>query len=91
MDSAVYKDAVVHYTTALTLDPLSTYFLAKRSEARAAIGSWQDSLQDADAVRISLFRLEQRINVIPGDQTRPVISTWLRKKACSTTWRSPLR
>ncbi|KAH0826106.1 hypothetical protein J3R83DRAFT_5865, partial [Lanmaoa asiatica] len=49
MDSTSYEDAIVHYTTALTLDPLSTDLLTKRSKARAGIGSWQDSLVDANA------------------------------------------
>ncbi|KAG8217956.1 hypothetical protein J3R82DRAFT_6127 [Butyriboletus roseoflavus] len=49
MHTALYKDADVHYTTALSLEPSSTDLLTKRSEARAAIGSWQDSLKDADA------------------------------------------
>ena len=53
MDSASYEDAVAHYSTALSLDPLSAVLLTKRSKARAGIGSWQDSLQDADAVRVS--------------------------------------
>ena len=53
MDSASYDDAVVHYTTALTLDALSTDLLTKRSKARARIGSWEDSLEDADAVSVS--------------------------------------
>ncbi|KAI9461362.1 hypothetical protein HD554DRAFT_1521317 [Boletus coccyginus] len=49
MDSASYKDAVAHYSTALSLGPLSAVLLAKRSKAQAGIGLWQDSLQDADA------------------------------------------
>ena len=53
MDSASYEDAVAHYSTALSLDPLSAVLLIKRSKAHARIGSWQDSLEDADAVRVS--------------------------------------
>ncbi|KAH0831376.1 hypothetical protein J3R83DRAFT_14039 [Lanmaoa asiatica] len=49
MDSASNEDAVVHYTTALTLDPLSTDLLVKRSKVRAEIESWADALEDADA------------------------------------------
>ncbi|KAI9571574.1 hypothetical protein HD554DRAFT_2168842 [Boletus coccyginus] len=49
MDSSSYEGAVAHYSTALTLDPLSVVLLTKRSRARAGIGSWQDSLEDADA------------------------------------------
>ncbi|KAI9571736.1 hypothetical protein HD554DRAFT_2312047 [Boletus coccyginus] len=49
MDSASYKDAVVYYTTALSLDPLSADLLIKRSKARAGIELWEDSLEDADA------------------------------------------
>ena len=53
MDSASYEDAVAHYSTALSLDPLSAVLLTKRSKARAGIGSWEDSLQDANAVCVS--------------------------------------
>ena len=53
MDSASYEDAIIHYTTALTLDPLSTDLLTNRSKARAQIGSWEVSLEDADSVRVS--------------------------------------
>ncbi|KAI9571578.1 hypothetical protein HD554DRAFT_2036523 [Boletus coccyginus] len=49
MDSSSYEDAVAHYSTAMTLDPLSAVLLTKRSRARAGVGSWQDSLEDADA------------------------------------------
>ncbi|KAI9571750.1 hypothetical protein HD554DRAFT_1817238 [Boletus coccyginus] len=49
MDSASYEDAVARYSTALSLDPSSAVLLTKRSRARAGIGSWQYSLQDADA------------------------------------------
>ncbi|KAI9571738.1 hypothetical protein HD554DRAFT_2073590 [Boletus coccyginus] len=53
MDSASYEDAVAHYSTALSLDPLSVDLLTKRSKARAGNGTWEDSLQDANAVRVS--------------------------------------
>ncbi|KAH0829008.1 hypothetical protein J3R83DRAFT_2460, partial [Lanmaoa asiatica] len=49
MDSTSYAAAAVHYTTALTLDPFSADLLTKRSKARAGIGLWKDSLEDADA------------------------------------------
>ncbi|KAI9571085.1 hypothetical protein HD554DRAFT_2214537, partial [Boletus coccyginus] len=48
-NSASYEDAVAHYSTALSLDPLSAVLLTKRSKARAGMGSWEDSLQDANA------------------------------------------
>ncbi|KAI9456194.1 hypothetical protein HD554DRAFT_2042635 [Boletus coccyginus] len=54
MGSASYEDAVVHYSTALNLDPLSAVLLTKQSRAR------DGSLQDADA---------QIINTHLGDQT----------------------
>ncbi|KAI9571008.1 hypothetical protein HD554DRAFT_235454 [Boletus coccyginus] len=50
MDSASYEDAVAYYSTALSLDPFSAVLLTKRSKARAGMGSWEDSLQDANAV-----------------------------------------
>ncbi|KAI9571077.1 WD40-repeat-containing domain protein [Boletus coccyginus] len=43
MGSASYEDAVVHYSTALNLDPLSAVLLTKQSRAR------DGSLQDANA------------------------------------------
>ncbi|KAI9456171.1 hypothetical protein HD554DRAFT_213938 [Boletus coccyginus] len=49
MDSASYDDAAAHYSTALSLDPLSAVLLTKRSKARAGMGSWEYSLQDANA------------------------------------------
>ncbi|KAI9571074.1 hypothetical protein HD554DRAFT_244710 [Boletus coccyginus] len=49
MDFASYEDAVAHYSTALSLDPLSAVLLTKQSKARAQMGSWEDSLQDANA------------------------------------------
>jgi len=52
MDSTSYEDAVTHYSTALSLDPMSADLLTKQSKARAGIGSWQDSLEDADVVRV---------------------------------------
>ncbi|KAI9459274.1 hypothetical protein HD554DRAFT_2137412 [Boletus coccyginus] len=42
MDSASYEDAVAHYSTALSLDPLSAVLLTKQSKAR------DGSLQDAN-------------------------------------------
>jgi len=59
MDSRSYEDAVAHYSTALSLDPLSVDLLMKRSKARAGSGSWEGSLEDADAVRVSYFTQEQ--------------------------------
>ncbi|KAI9571644.1 hypothetical protein HD554DRAFT_1800783 [Boletus coccyginus] len=49
MDSASHKEAVAHYSIALSLDPLSADLFTKRSKARAGMGSWEDSLLDADA------------------------------------------
>ncbi|KAI9567616.1 hypothetical protein HD554DRAFT_924007 [Boletus coccyginus] len=58
MDSASYEDAVAHYSTALSLDPLSAVLLTKRSKARAQMGSWEDSLLDADAaIKLDLSSL----------------------------------
>ncbi|KAI9455533.1 histidine phosphatase superfamily-domain-containing protein [Boletus coccyginus] len=44
MDSALYEDAVAHYSTALGLDPSSEVLSTKRRKARAGIGSWEDSI-----------------------------------------------
>jgi len=51
LDSASYEDAAAHYSSALSLDPSSVVLMTKRSRARAGMGSWEDSLQDANAVR----------------------------------------
>jgi len=53
MDSASFEDGVVHYSAALSLDPLSADLFIKRSKARAGTRTWQKSLGDADAVRVS--------------------------------------
>ena len=46
-----FDEAVFQYSTALSLDPLtSQILLAKRSKAHAAMGSWQDALNDANEV-----------------------------------------
>ncbi|KAI9571749.1 hypothetical protein HD554DRAFT_1817876 [Boletus coccyginus] len=64
MGSASYEDAVAHYSTALSLSPLSADLLAKRNKARVGNGSCEDSLQDANAaIKLdpsSLFGHEKR-------------------------------
>ncbi|KAI9571053.1 hypothetical protein HD554DRAFT_2169413 [Boletus coccyginus] len=42
MDSASYEDVAAHYSTALSLDPISAILLTKQSKAQAGIGSWED-------------------------------------------------
>ncbi|KAI9461112.1 hypothetical protein HD554DRAFT_2196679 [Boletus coccyginus] len=70
IDSASYEDAVAHYSMALTLGPLSAVLLTKRSRARAGIGSWQDSLEDAEAaIKLkpsSLFGHERKYAALLG-------------------------
>ena len=51
MNARQYDIAVSQYSTALSLDPpTSQVLLAKRSKARAGMGSWQDALNDANEV-----------------------------------------
>ncbi|KAH0832421.1 hypothetical protein J3R83DRAFT_13461, partial [Lanmaoa asiatica] len=49
MDSAAHRDAAAYYSSALTLDPLSTDVLDRRSRAHAAMGDWEAALEDANA------------------------------------------
>ena len=56
-----YDEAVSWYSTALSLDPpTSPMLLAKRSKARAGMGSWQDALNDANEV-LHLFPAQDRL------------------------------
>ena len=51
MNTRQYDEAVSQYSIALSLDPpTSQILLVKRSKARAGMGSWQDTLDDADEV-----------------------------------------
>ena len=52
-DTAVHSqnhnEAVIHYSDALSLNPQNpSNILYKRSKAQSLVGSWQDSLLDAD-------------------------------------------
>ena len=51
MSARQFNEAVFRYSTALSLDPPTLpVVLAKRSKARAGMGSWQDALNDANEV-----------------------------------------
>ena len=53
IDSQNHKQAVKHYSDALLLDPQNPNdILYKRSKAQSLVGSWQDSLLDADKARV---------------------------------------
>lgn len=53
--SKKYDDAIGQYSFALSLDPPNKAGLfIKRSKARAAMGSWQEALDDADMVWLLL-------------------------------------
>lgn len=55
MHSKNYDDAIAQYTAALAINPaplLAATLFVKRSEARAASCLWEDSLKDADEVRV---------------------------------------
>ena len=49
VDSQNHSEAVKHYSDALSLNPQNrSDILYKRSRAQLLVGSWQDSLFDAD-------------------------------------------
>jgi hypothetical protein len=54
MSARKFLEAVSWYSAALSLDPPTLWSLpvlfAKRSKARAGMGSWQDALNDANEV-----------------------------------------
>ena len=54
MSARKFDEAVSRYSAALSLDPSTLrslpVLLAKRSKARAAMGSWQDAINDANEV-----------------------------------------
>ena len=51
MSGRQYDEAVSQYSTALSLEPPTPQvLLAKRSKARAGMGSWEDALNDANEV-----------------------------------------
>ena len=57
VDSQNYHEAVKRYSDALSLNPQNlSDILYKRSRAQSLVGSWQDSLLDADKARV-LFEL----------------------------------
>ena len=55
MDSAAHDDAAAYYSSILTLDPLSTDALIKRSKAHGAMDDWEAALKDANAVCVARF------------------------------------
>lgn len=59
LDSAAHRDAVAYYSSALTLEPLSTDVPIKRSRAYAALGDWEAALKDANAVCVVSFFIPQ--------------------------------
>ena len=51
-----YSEAITHYSAALTMGPTAREgILVKRSNAHAAMGAWNDALNDADEVRSLLY------------------------------------
>lgn len=51
VNSQNYREATEHFSTLLSLDPVSPIeILIKRSSARASMNSWEDALSDADEV-----------------------------------------
>ena len=58
-DAKRYDEAVLHYTTALSLNPPSLQgILIKRSKAYMASGTWEEALDDANQVdHISLLQV----------------------------------
>ena len=58
MNARQYDEAILQYTTALSLNPTTTQnLLGKRSKANAGKGEWEDALNDANEVaQYNLFQ-----------------------------------
>lgn len=85
MGSQDYDAAIKRYSDALTLEPTdqSDIYL-KRSRVRAAMGSWEEALDDADKVWIVLLSHKTDLGdpSYLGYRARPIILSGVRDKAC---------
>lgn len=63
-----YDEAVLHYTTALSLNPPSPQgILIKRSKAYMASRTWKEALDDANQVdHLSLLQVNRRLQLRGG-------------------------
>lgn len=82
-----YTEAITHYSATLSMGPTTRDgILVKRSNAHAAVGAWNDALNDADEVCSPLYLLHQHIfnNASHGGHhTEPSLTLGTRKKICS--------
>ena len=72
-----YDEAILQYTTALSLNPIALQdLLGKRSKAHASRGEWEDALNDANEVAyINLFpfhKLMGSAQVVKLDPSSPL-------------------
>ena len=58
-DAAAHCDAVSYYSSALTLDNLSTDLLIRRSRAHTTLGNWEAAVEDANTVCFLWFLIAQ--------------------------------
>ena len=57
MNAGQCEEAILQYTTALSLNPATLQnLLGKRSKANAGKGEWEDALNDANEVAHNLFQ-----------------------------------
>ena len=78
MDAQRCDEAVSHYSSALSLYPLSPQgVLIKRSQAYLEIGSWERALDDANQVRSFSVQLYLVYPSSPGDRARSIITMGL--------------
>jgi hypothetical protein len=57
-----YTEAIIHYSATLSMGPVTRDgILVKRSNAHAAVGAWNDALNDADEVCPLLYLLHRHV------------------------------
>lgn len=75
MQNKDYDNAVTQYSAALDINPAvlrAPALFLKRSEARAALCSWEDALKDADEVCASIgsrcfYRIQKLVSIRQSD------------------------
>ena len=79
MNAKEYDVAVLQYTTALSLNPVTLEdLLGKRSKAHAGKGEWEDALSDANEVTHFIsFKFVHAHGCCSGSQARSVLSIGL--------------
>ena len=77
MNAKEYDEAILQYTTALSLNPIALQnLLGKRSKAHTGKGKWQDAFNDANnVIHFNCIRLQMLIcgaQVIKLDPSSPL-------------------